>query len=224
MSQLYDVWWKHGENEQKMEDSHQPFWRKVLAAVVEEDLQASSVLDIGCNQGGFLRFLYGERPFREGVGIDLARQSIEVATSRKGDLPIHYEATGDPEKYPERFDIAFSTSVLYLIEDLQEHAWKVQQALKPGGVYYSTYSDYNGNPSLPQIHKKINAGASLPMQLHTLDEITRAFQENGFDVAIARLQPDRFISLRNPDPWFQRVEERLLYEYEQAYIFRFTKR
>ncbi|MDO0824649.1 hypothetical protein [Desulfosporosinus nitroreducens] len=113
-------------------------------------------------------------------------------------------------------------SVIYLISDLKEHAWKIKKALKPGGVYYATYTDYNGNPSLPEMKKKIDQNGSVPMILHDLDDIANAFLQEGFTVGIWRLIPDSFIELSQPDRFFQRISHRMLYEYEQAYIFRFV--
>jgi SAM-dependent methyltransferase len=221
--QLYDVWWQDAsEGEQLMEDMHLRFWQKVLSMVIEEDLSNSSVLDFGCNQGGFLRFLYGQRSFKNAIGVDLARQSVEVANKRKGSLPIHYEVTTTPEKFANHFDLAFSISVIYLIPDLKEHAWKIKQVLKPGGVYYATYTDYNGNPSLPAMKKKIDQNGAVPMILHDLDDIAEVLFQEGFTVGIRRLIPDCFIELFSKDRFFQKISHRMQYEYEQAYIFRFV--
>lgn len=221
--QLYDVWWQDAsQGEQLMEEMHLCFWHKILDMVTEKDLSSYSVLDVGCNQGGFLRYLYGQRPFKNGIGVDLARQSVEVANQRKGSLPVYYEATTTPEKFENHFDLAFSMSVIYLISDLKEHAWKIKKALKPGGVYYATYTDYNGNPSLPEMKKKIDQKGAVPMILHDLDDIANAFFQEGFTVGIRRLMPDSFIELAQTDRFFQRISHRMLYEYEQAYIFRFV--
>ena len=222
-AQLYDVWWKKpDETEQSMEDRHAPHWAKVLDAIVEEDLSGSAILDIGCNQGGFLRYLYGHRPFERGVGIDLATRSIQVANERKGSLPVAYFATGEPETLGEKFDLAISISVIYLIRDLKDHANKVRAALKPGGVYYTTFADYNGNPSLPRIKRQIDENGATPLQLHTLDDIANAFFDAGFGVSARRLLPAGYVPLLKPDPWYDAVSHRMLYEYEQGYIFRMT--
>ena len=218
----YDVWWTApSEGEQRMEDSHDRHWRKLLHAILERDLQAKTVLDFGCNQGAFLRFLYHERPFAQGVGVDLARQSIAVANERKGNLPLTYVATNTLAPYPQHFDLAISSSVIYLIADLAAHAQAMRAALKPGGVYYATYTDYSGNPSLPHMKAEIDRYGAVPMQLHTLDEIAWAFQANGFQVSARRLPVTDYIPLRLPDRFLQSVADRMLYEYEQAYIFRF---
>ncbi|MGZ7440027.1 class I SAM-dependent methyltransferase [Paenibacillus sp. TH7-28] len=221
---LYDRWWHApAESEQQMEDSHAPFWEKVLDRMVEKDGMGDlSVLDFGCNQGGFLRFLYARHPFKEGVGTDLGIESIRVANERKGDLPLTYVATASPEQWGQRFDLAISTAVIYLISDLQEHAQKIKAVLKPGGVYYASYSDYSNNPSLPQMREKIDSGGKLPMNLHSLDDITGAFLGEGFTAGITRLTPKTFIPLSENERFFQSVRDRIQYEYEEAYLFRFT--
>jgi hypothetical protein len=75
---LYEVWWREGvHGEQCMEDSHQAFWHKVIEMIVETDLRTATILDFGCNQGGFLRLLYTHRLFREyrEAPYDPARQN-----------------------------------------------------------------------------------------------------------------------------------------------------
>ncbi|MCQ9904317.1 methyltransferase, partial [Staphylococcus aureus] len=74
------------------------------------------------NQGGFLRKLYDTTPFKEGVGIDLARLSLEKAETLKGERPLTYYLTDKPQETNRTFDTAVSTSVLYLIEDIPQHA------------------------------------------------------------------------------------------------------
>ncbi len=221
--QLYDVWWQDDTaGEQSMEDNHAPFWRKLLSMIEEQDLSAYNILDFGCNQGGFLRFLHSQRPFANGTGVDLATGSIAIANQRKGDLPLSYEATADIEKFGHVFDLALSSAVIYLIQDLSSHARKIKSALKAGGVYYCTYTDYSKNPSLLRIKKEIDANGSLPMQLHALDDIAQAFFEQGFSVAIRRMPPQGYVALEPQDSWFNTIADRMQYEYEQAYIFRFT--
>ncbi|GKU78824.1 bifunctional 2-polyprenyl-6-hydroxyphenol methylase/3-demethylubiquinol 3-O-methyltransferase UbiG [Paenibacillus sp. L3-i20] len=218
---LYDVWWEYkGEGEQGMEDDHLPHWRRVLRFIPVEDLSESNVLDFGCNQGGFLRLLYEERPFKQGIGTDLARQSIEVANSRKGHLPIQYLATSMPEQYEHYFDYAFSLAVIYLLPDLDDHAIKIKGVLKPGGVYYATFVDYSGNPSLPNIRDRINSNAALPMQEHTIDSVANAFLKEGFKIGIRRMTPADFVDVSSGKKWFNTIEDHLQYVYEQAYLLR----
>ncbi|RAU98625.1 bifunctional 2-polyprenyl-6-hydroxyphenol methylase/3-demethylubiquinol 3-O-methyltransferase UbiG [Paenibacillus sp. YN15] len=221
--QLYDVWWHDDvKGEQAMEDNHQPHWRKVLNMIEETDISDCNVLDFGCNQGGFLRYLYSHKPFLKGTGVDLAQKSIEVANARKHNLPIAYEATAHVDQYNHAFDMAFSISVIYLIQNLDEHAWKIKQALKPGGVYYCTYTDYSKNPCLLHYKKRIDRQGSLPMQLHSLNDIADVFFRENFSVGIRRMMPQGYITLDPRDEWFHNIADRMQYEYQEAYIFRFV--
>lgn len=222
-NQLYDVWWNDEiQGEQSMEINHNQHWKKVIDMIEEKDFGSYKILDFGCNQGGFLRFLFEKKPFLKGVGIDLAKKSIDVANKRKGNLPIDYEATANVERYNHSFDIAFSVSVIYLLKNLPEHASKIKKALKPGGIYYCTYTDYSKNPSLLHFKKTIDSQGTIPMQLHSLNDIAEAFFNEGFDVEIRRLPPQGYIKLDPDDNWFTQISDRMQYEYQEAYIFRFT--
>lgn len=210
------------EDEQTMEEGHQRFWRKVLKMIDETGLEQSVILDFGCNQGGFLRFMYHHRPFRLGIGVDLARDAIQVANERKANLPLQYMATSDLSDLNQQVDMVVSTSVLYLIADLADHAFQIKQVLKPGGVYYASYTDYADNPSLPGIRQRINEHGAVKMQEYKLTEIASAFASRGFKVGVRRLLVDDFIPVEADDPFFAAIDDRLLYEYEQSYLFRFS--
>lgn len=220
---LYDVWWQNRvEGEQQMEERHKRGWQEVIQLIQEQDLSNMSVLDFGCNQGGFLRQLHQAKPLKEGFGIDLAQQSIEVANSRKGDLPLTYVATTTPEQFANRFDLAISQAVIYLINDLKTHAWKIKQMLKPGGVYYATYTDLNGNPSLPHFTEWINRNSLVESNAHTLDFIAETFVSEGFRVEIQRRKPQGFIDISFKDSCYLSIADKMKAAYEQAYIFRFV--
>ncbi|WP_149096419.1 class I SAM-dependent methyltransferase [Paenibacillus terrae] len=205
-----------------MEDDHVPHWKRVLCFIPEENLEGNSILDFGCNQGGFLRLLYELRPYKEGIGTDLARKSVEIANQRKGELPLEFYATGQPEQFQHRFDFAFSLAVLYLIPNLDEHASKIKSSLKAGGVYYATFADYTSNPSLPKIRERINSNAVIPMQNHSLDTISQAFIQEGFQVSVRRMLPTGFVDLSHGKKWYNQVEDQLQFAYEQSYLFRFV--
>ncbi|HWR40985.1 MAG TPA: class I SAM-dependent methyltransferase [Patescibacteria group bacterium] len=220
---LYDVWWQNRtEGEQQMEERHLRGWQEVIQLIQEKDLSHMTVLDFGCNQGGFLRHLYQARPFKEGMGIDLAQQSIEVANSRKGNWPLTYVATGTPEQFADKFDLAISQAVIYLIKDLKTHAEKIKKMLKPGGVYYATYTDCNGNPSLEHFTQWINQNSLVESNSHTLDFIAETFAAVGFKVEIQRRRPTGFIDISRAEDGFLCVADQMKATYEQAYIFRFT--
>ncbi|WP_020621148.1 class I SAM-dependent methyltransferase [Paenibacillus daejeonensis] len=219
---LYDVWWSHAEAEETMEAEHAPMWEEIIGLIREDDLTDATVLDFGCNRGGFLRHLHARKPFRSGVGIDLGTASIQLANERKGKLPLTYVATGSPEALATRFDLGFCLSVIYLIGDLPEHAHKVKQSLRPGGVYYVTYTDLSDNPSAVFFKAGIEEHTSLTAHLHTLDDIASAFTTLGFQAELMRRVPRGFVALGGESEFFHSVQDQLKAQYEQTYLFRFS--
>ncbi len=221
---IYDRWWiEEKENEDSMEKQHHHFWNKLISYIDKENWEDNYVLDFGCNQGAFLRHLYLKKKFFKGIGVDLASNSIKVANSRKNNLPLEYFNTAYPNKLDIKFDIAISSSVLFLIEDLEEHSKIIWDSLKDNGVYYATYTDYVKNPNLPYLYKTISKYAVLKMQLHSLNDIAEAFWKQGFIVEIQRMAPKSYVRLNKEETWISRIEEKMEYEYEHMYIFKFIK-
>ena len=68
-----------------------------------------------------LRQLYETTPFKKGVGIDLTF-IFGKGRDIKGQRPLTYYLTDKPQETKHMFDTAVSTSVLYLIEDIPQHA------------------------------------------------------------------------------------------------------
>ncbi|WP_422659294.1 class I SAM-dependent methyltransferase [Paenibacillus sp. EC2-1] len=219
----YEVWWNNEAGESLMEEGHKEGWMQLISTLKEENLSEYSVLDFGCNRGGFLRLLHQVKPYKDAVGIDLGQKSIEIADERKGDLPIDYIVSGSPEQFEGRFDLAFCLSVIYLIDDLKTHAWKLSKALKPGGVYYVTYMDLTSNPSGEFYREEIEKYSHLKANMHTLDDIASAFSHEGFGVELKRRVPSDYISVSSSEKYFKSLHDEMTAAYENSYIFRFTK-
>ena len=128
------TWNRNPADEEAMGAAHAPIWRRMIDVSVPEDLRDSTVLDYGCNQGGFLRMLYDRHPFRAGVGIDIARESVARAELLKRQRPIDYRAGNSAAALGQVFDYAFSHEVLYLLPDLAVHAAR-RQIDEPGGEF-----------------------------------------------------------------------------------------
>ena len=82
------TWNRSQADEDAMGAAHAPIWRRMIDVAAPADLSRSTVLDYGCNQGGFLRLLYDRHPFRSAIGIDIARESVARAELLKGHRPI----------------------------------------------------------------------------------------------------------------------------------------
>lgn len=221
---LIEEWWTEpGQGDQAMEDEHGEFWQKIVEQVIDINIKDKKILDFGCNQGGLLRKFYDEQGFKEAVGIDLAQKSIAVANSRKGDRPIAYEALTNLNKFENEFDIAISTAVIYLIEDIESHARQIFRALKSGGIYYATHPDYTSDPAGKELRTAIDEYGSLKSQPHTLDDYAEAFAKAGFRMSIKRLQPTGYIGISKPSVWYSKVVDAVNAEYVHSYSFKLIK-
>ena len=116
MSQLIDTWSSRADEEDSMTDEHAWIWREMIRAIPWPE--TPRVLDIGCNQGGFLRLLDDSISLASGVGIDLAKDAISKAEARKAGRPLEYLASKELTDAGHEFDIAVSHEVIYLISDL----------------------------------------------------------------------------------------------------------
>ena len=80
-----------------------------------------------------------------------------------------------------------STSVLYLIEDIPQHAQDLKEVLKPGGVYYASFADLTNNPSRQFMDDTINQYGATPSQNILLKNISLiVLLMRGFEVAVMK--------------------------------------
>lgn len=94
----------------------------------------SSVLDVGCGEGGFLDFFKG----MECYGIELGEEAAEKASKKhkifKGELPdIDLSEIGE-----EKFDLIIFRGVLQYLDEPVRYLKKADRLLKKGGVVYIT--------------------------------------------------------------------------------------
>ncbi|SFF45369.1 Response regulator receiver domain-containing protein [Paenibacillus algorifonticola] len=57
---------------------------------------------------------------------------------------------------------------------------------------------------------------------HSLDTISQAFIQEGFQVSVRRMLPTGFVDLSHGKKWYNQVEDQLQFAYEQSYLFRFV--
>ena len=216
------IWATSQAHEDEMNDDHAMLWRRMIELMPERDLTGRTVLDFGCNQGGFLRLLHGLRPFRRAVGVDIAAASVDLAETRKGLVPADYRVETDLAAYPQTFDIAFSHEVLYLLEDIAGHAREIHAALKPGGVYYAAIGCHADTSDWPRWRDLLQRYSSLPVHGRTLDEYANGFRSAGFEVFARRFAVEEFVRLSTGDA-FASVAEQLDYYTSVKTLFRLVK-
>ncbi|MBL1230611.1 methyltransferase domain-containing protein [Enterococcus sp. BWB1-3] len=224
MIKFYDTWWQEGsKGDQDMEDSHQTGWQNVIGLIDRDDVLDRDILDFGCNQGGFLRKLYDEIPFHSAYGIDLAKQAIKTANQRAGTYPICYVQTGEARALKQKFHTIISTSVLYLIKDLDNHFSMMSDVLNEQGVYYALFTDQSKNPSFEYMRAKIDRFGATKMQNKTLTEVVDSLVKNGFSVELRKEYTSTIYDVTNYHDFYLTVDDYIL-SCESSYLIKATKK
>lgn len=221
---LIDRWWLDPvEDENAMEEGHSPQWKAIIDLIQHDSLSGKTILDFGCNQGGFLRQLFAEKNFGKGIGVDIAQSSIEVANQRKGDLPVEYAAVTNLSAYKNSADIMVSNEVVYLLPDLMAHAQDSFQALKPGGEYYISISSHTDNPQWARWKREIDKFSAVPVQDYSLTDIAKAFHDAGFKVSARPFRPEGFLEIVPGDFYTPTPADVFEYYYRQKIMFKMMK-
>jgi SAM-dependent methyltransferase len=223
VEKTYPTWHLTPTGEAAMEDIHTPYWRHFINVIPEQDLSEKAVLDFGCSRGGFLRLLHHTRPFANGVGVDIASASIEDANKMAGDRPLSYYVTSDPSKLDVAFDIAFSYEVIYLLQDLNEHAVQMKDALRENGVYYALTGCHTESPLWNRRKEVIASNSSTRVPSYSPDDYIDAFASNGFKVALRRFGFNDFVPPPINRKFHPGIMDALTYNAEEKILFRFSR-
>nr|WP_319386857.1 class I SAM-dependent methyltransferase [uncultured Roseibium sp.] len=218
---LIENWSSLPSEEDAMTEEHTWIWCEMIDAIDETNLSNADVLDFGCNQGGFLRLLHDLRPFRSGTGVDIARRPIEIAEALKGNRPISYRAIAELPDLDQRFDLAFSHEVIYLIRNLEAHARQIAGALKPGGSYYAVTCCHRDSPLWAMWRARIQEFSNVPVPNHSMADIAGAFRTAGFAVSVRRFLANAFVPLGEPNDYFPTDVDRLETYSRWKLMFRF---
>ena len=203
--------------------SHAPIWRRMIDVSVPHDLSASTVLDYGCNQGGFLRLLYDRFPYKSAVGVDIAHESVARAELLKGHRPVQYRGTDKAASLGQVFDFAFSHEVIYLLPDIAAHAKDIHDALRPGGAYIAAMGCHTDAAIWPRWRSLIAETSSIPIHDHSLEDVARAFTGAGFSVSVRPLALDAFMPVTLGSAYFPKVTDQLRYYSDDKVLFRFVR-
>ncbi|MEM9550587.1 MAG: class I SAM-dependent methyltransferase [Pseudomonadota bacterium] len=222
MTQLLRTWSSQPDQEDGMTEEHDWIWNEMIGAVHWPEMATARVLDVGCNQGGFLRKLYDRTPFAEGVGVDLAQEAVAMAEARKGTRPLRYVAANRLAEAGTGFDVALSHEVIYLVGDLKDHATQMAEVLAPGAAYHAVTCCHSDNPLWASWRPMIQEFSNLPVPDHSVADISGAFREAGFDVSIGRFLADAFIPMAWSSAYFPTELDRLETYARWKLMFKFT--
>ena len=217
------TWNRNPADEEAMGAAHAPIWRRMVDVSLPHDLRESTILDYGCNQGGFLRLLYDTHPFKSAVGIDIARESVARAELLKGQRPITYKVADQAAALGQTFDFAFSHEVVYLLPDVAEHARDIKAVLRPGGSYIAAMGCHTDSSLWPRWRKLIAETSSIPIYDHSLEDVSKAFADAGFSVAVRPLALNAFMQVSIGSAYFPKVTDQLRYYSDDKVLFRFVR-
>jgi SAM-dependent methyltransferase len=217
------TWNRNPADEEAMGATHAPIWRRMADVSVPHDISTSTVLDYGCNQGGFLRLLYDSHSFLRAVGIDIARESVARAELLKGHRPIEYKVADTAASLGRTFDYAFSHEVIYLLPDLAAHARDIRAALQPGASYVAAMGCHTDSSVWPRWRKLISETSSIPLYDHSLEDVSKAFAEAGFTVSVRPLALNAFMQVTIGSAYFPKVVDQLRYYTTDKVLFRFVR-
>jgi SAM-dependent methyltransferase len=217
------TWNRNPADEEAMGATHAPIWRRMADVSVPHDISTSTVLDYGCNQGGFLRLLYDSHSFLRAVGIDIARESVARAELLKGHRPIEYKVADTAASLGRTFDYAFSHEVIYLLPDLAAHARDIRAALQPGASYVAAMGCHTDSSVWPRWRKLIAETSSIPLYDHSLEDVSKAFAEAGFTVSVRPLALNAFMQVTIGSAYFPKVVDQLRYYTTDKVLFRFVR-
>lgn len=154
----------------------------------------SSILDVGCGQGYFLRA--AEKAGHRGVGIDIALEGAKIAAKISPDSKI---AVADGQRLPfakQKFDVVTCWGTLEHHPDMQQALGEIARVIQPGGT--AVFRVPNRNFWVYILLEKLGrrAGteqAELVEHLLSLEEWRSLFQQFHFRVIHVRA-----------DDWFLR--------------------
>ncbi|MGB4101867.1 MAG: class I SAM-dependent methyltransferase [Alphaproteobacteria bacterium] len=217
------TWWRDAAEEDGMQEDHAYLWRHFIAAVPEQDFSSQTVLDYGCNQGGFLRELFRCRPFKQACGVDIALSSLNNARRESAGLPVTFMTPEALKQNQQRYDTAFSHEVLYLLPSLAAHAADMAQWLAPGGTYYAAIGCHTGNPLWGTWRELITRTTNLPVHDYALDDYAQAFWRAGFRVEMRLFQLHDFILIKPENLFFPTAQDSLNYHATVKTIIKISK-
>ncbi len=207
-----------------IENGNITFWTAMVNEVIPPHTGQEVVLDYGCGDGQFLRLLHNMRPFASGLGIDVDAKLIETARGNKREgEPIEYGMPAALEGVRQRFDLAFSQEVFWMVEDLDELARTMYRVLKDKAEYYATMGCHIENPLWPH-RRRVLQSEGYRVFDYSLDEVADTFYRAGFEVGLKRL-PVEYFNLFHPEFTRRRAQSlsRLVettHEHKMLFYFR----
>jgi len=142
------------------------------------------ILDIGCGNGNFLKFLKGKDGRFELYGVDYNENSESGISFIKSDI-LKYET-------PLRFDIICNLTVIEHLDSPQIFVSRLKGLLSSGGIVFTvTDNDDSLIYKIARVLKKINVNSAYDrlydthhMHCFSRNSLRRLFEMNGFEILL----------------------------------------
>ena len=99
----------------------------------------------------------------------------------------------------------------------------IKAALRPGGSYVAAMGCHTDSAVWPRWRKLIAETSSIPIYDHSLEDVSKAFSEAGFTVAVRPLDLDAFMQVTVGSAYFPKVVDQLRYYSQDKVLFRFVR-
>ena len=142
-----------------------------------------TILDIGCGGGRTIRKLADKAPNGKIYGIDISKDSVEVAKNHNrklisnGKVDIRVSGVSDIPFMADAFDLITAVETHYYWPHFETDLGEVLRVLKPGGVFLVVGGEYLGSRF---DDRNISWANTIGMRLHTLDEFNDILVGVGF--------------------------------------------
>ena len=98
-----------------------------------------------------------------------------------------------------------------------------RQVLRPGGTYIAAMGCHTDSSLWPRWRKLIAETSSIPIYDHSLEDVSKAFTDAGFGVAVRPLALDAFMQVTVGSAYFPKVIDQLRYYTTDKVLFRFVR-
>jgi hypothetical protein len=99
----------------------------------------------------------------------------------------------------------------------------MKAALRVGGAYVAALGCHTDSSVWPSWRKLIAEHSSIPLYDHSLEDVSTAFAETGFTVAVRPLALDAFMPVTIGSAYFPKVTDQLRYYNTDKVLFRFVR-
>jgi SAM-dependent methyltransferase len=213
-----DGYWRTPEADAVMQRGNPPAWA-AMADVEGARITGAKIVDIGCNKGGFVRYLCDHYAVQTAYGFDPAPGAIKEAEALNGSRPAEYLVGDRPPSEWAGIDVAFSQEVVYLIDDLAEHADDIWGLLRPGGSYVAVTCVHTRSERMTSWHEANADALGLP-PLRGVEDYMAPFVQRGFEaqlgwlpVRLVPIDPDHVQVAWNAFEFWTKTSDKMLFRF-----------